>query len=653
MEIEIRFQIASICFYLIIVSQFFRGRRLPTVTNKIFRAMVIVCGLNLILDISTVCSLHYYEEVSPWLNRMLHQLFIGSIDLFIALLCLFVISLVHDLRSHAKRHILMFVPFVISIIVVIFGELKYYIGDDARYSYGMIAYTAYLSVALYLIMSLIYLFRYRKVISKRIRVLIIAAIAGEAIGCSIQLINPKLLLSGLAITLMLTFIFYSMVNPSEYIEKETDLLNRYAFLTMFNDKIGNHKSFYVFNVIFHDWSILTTRFGQDFVFHLLSDFAKYMETTFHTNVYHSRTKCLSMLIEVDQDQIYKISRNIQLKLEQSLTVNQINVNLKAHLLAVECPKYARTQEDIFNILELTMHEDILDNIETEIFYNEENQAIVNRYITIERMLKDAVDFNGFEVVYQPIYSAKQKRIVSCEALVRLKDTQTLGFVSPEEFILIAERIGVIGELGRMVFTKVCEFAKEHPLQEKGIEYIEVNLSAVQYMNPYLAKELIEIMHKFDIPGNFFNFEITESAAIEVNTVISNNINSLLAAGCSFSMDDYGTGYSNLTMMIDMPYHIIKLDKSLIWPCYPPQHVTKQQSGVKDNKKSHVILQSSINMIKNLDYQIVAEGVETKEQLDALVSMGVDYIQGYYFSKPVTKHSFYKKIDDWNTIGVVD
>ena len=649
MEIEIRFQIASICFYLIIVSQFFRGRRLPTVTNKIFRAMVIVCGLNLIFDISTVCSLHYYDEIPSWMNRMLHQLFIGSIDLFIALLCLFVISLVHDLRYHAKRHILMFVPFGISIIVVIFGKLEYYIGDDARYSYGTVAYTAYLSVALYLLMSLIYLIRYRNVISRKIRILIIAAIAGEAIGCSIQLINPQLLLSGLVITLMLTFIFYSMVNPSEYIEKETDLLNRYAFLTMFNEKIGNHKTFYVFNIIFDDWSILTTRFGQDFTSRVLSDFAKFMETTFHTNVYHSRTKCLSMLVEGDKDRIREISRHIFLKLEDSITINQIHVNLKAHLLAVECPNYASSQEDILNILELFMNKDIQEeeNEKKVVFYDEEKKAILTRYITIERMLKDAVDFNGFTVVYQPIYSAKQKRIISCEALARLKDTQTIGFVSPDEFITIAERIGIIGELGRMVFTKVCEFAKEYPLQEKGIEYIEVNLSAIQYMNPHLADELIAIMRKYNLPGKFFNFEITESAAIENNNVIQKNIKSLLAAGCSFSMDDYGTGYSNLMMMIDMPYQIIKLDKSLIWPCYPPQQEAAEQSEFQENKKCHVILQSSISMIKNLDYHIVAEGVETKEQLDALLNMGVDYIQGYYFSKPVTKGSFFRKIDEWN------
>lgn len=651
MDIEIRFQIASVCFYLIIASQFFMERRLPTVTNKIFRAMIIVCGLNLLFDISTVCSLHYYEKIPSWLNRMLHQLFIGSLDLFIALLCLFVISLVHDLRYHAKRHILMFVPFVISIIVIIFGELDYYIGEDVKYSYGMMANTVYISVALYLLLTLIYLIRYRKILSKRIKLLLFTAIAGEVIMSLIQMTNPSILLSGLAITLMLTFIFYSMVNPSEYIEKETDILNRYAFLTMFNEKIGSNKNFYVFNVTFDNWSILTTRFGQDFVSHLLSDFARFMETMFHTNVYHSRTKCLSMFVEGDKDQIYKISRQINLKLEESITIDQIKVNLKAHLLAVECPKYAKSQQDILDILELTMHDDIQEKPEKVTFYDEDNQAIVNRYITIERMLKDAVDFNGFTVVYQPIYSAKLKRIVSCEALVRLKDTQTIGFVSPEEFILIAERIGVIGELGRIVFTKVCEFAKQYSLQEKGIKYIEVNLSAIQYMNPNLADELIAIMNKFDLPGKFFNFEITESAAIETNAIISKNINNLLAAGCSFSMDDYGTGYSNLTMMVDMPYHIIKLDKSLIWPCYPPQQSVAKQGEFKENTKSHVVLQSTISMIKNLSYHIVAEGVETKEQLDALLSMGVDYIQGYYFSKPVNPDCFFRKLDDWNMIGL--
>ncbi|MDD5934125.1 MAG: EAL domain-containing protein [Clostridiales bacterium] len=620
-------------------------------SNKIFKIMVIVCGFNLIFDMSTVVSLHYYDIVPAWINRLLHQFFIGSLDLFIALFCLFVITLVHDIRYHLKRHILCFVPFVISIIVVIFGDLQYYIDDKARYSYGTVVFTIYISVALYLLITLINLFRYRKILKRKTRLLILAAISGEAIAACIQLYNPNLLASSLAMVLMLTFTFYTMVNPSEYIEKETEILNRYAFITMLNEKFGSKKEFYVLNVSFDDWGVLNTRFGQDFSFRVMSVMAQFMETTFHTNVYRSRTKCLSMLIDEDKDRIREIARHIFIKLEDSIKIDQVDVVLKPHLLAIKCPEYAKKQEDIFNILEMLIYKGFAEKDQEKklIFYDKNMQAKLERYITIERMLKDAVEKDGFDVVYQPIYSRKDQRINSCEALVRLKDTQTIGFVSPEEFITIAERMGVIVELGRIVFKKVCEFAKSHSLMEKGIEYIEVNLSAIQYLDPNLADSLVEIMRIYKLPGTFFNFEITESAAVDKNIVIQTNIKRLHNAGCTFSMDDYGTGYSNLSMMIDMPYHIIKLDKSLIWPCYPPLNKTSSQNEYQDSKKSHVVLESSVRMVKNLDYKIVAEGIETQEQLDAMLEMGVDYIQGYYFSKPVDGETFYQKIDEWNKI----
>lgn len=649
MEVNVQFQIASLCFYLIIVGQYISGKRLQTMSNKIFRAMLITGGLNLLFDIATVYSLYYYDVVPKALNRFLHQCFIGSLDLFIALLCLFVISLVHNLRYHGRRHILMFVPFAISIIVVIFGDLKYHISDTGSYSYGMIAYTVYASVTLYLILTVTYLIRFRRVISRRTIYSLSFAILGEVVFYLIQMNFPRLLLSGLAMTLMITFVFYSLVNPSDFIEKETGIMNRYAFMTMLNELFGANKKFYVVTVSFDNWGTLNTTFGQEFTFQVMTSVARFLEESFHTNVYRSRTKCLSMLIQGDIDYIRQIARYVFIKYDSKITIDKIDLTLDPHILSIECPKFATSQEDVFKIIELFVRKDIREreNEQMLINYDGENAMILNRYITIEKMLKHAVEHDGFQVVYQPIYSAKKKKIQSCEALVRLKDTKTIGFVSPEEFILIAERIGVIGELGEIVFRKVCEFAKNYPLMELGIEYIEVNLSAIQYMNPNLAEELIAVMKEYSLPGSFFNFEITESAALGEDRIIQNNIKRLLSVGCSFSMDDYGTGYSNLTMMIDMPYHIIKLDKSLIWPCYPPDFLKGKEDTLADSKKSHVVLESSVSMVKNLDYQIVAEGIETREQLDALIAMGVDYIQGYYFSKPIQDELFVSNLKEWN------
>ena len=127
---------------------------------------------------------------------------------------------------------------------------------------------------------------------------------------------------------------------------------------------------------------------------------------------------------------------------------------------------------------------------------------------------------------------------------------------------------------------------------------------------------------------FINFEITESAAVESGHILTENMKALRELGCSFSMDDFGTGYSNLSQMADVSYDLVKLDKSLIWPCFE-----------EDSHKPQVVLQSIVKMTRDLDSHLVAEGVETAQQAEALAAMGVQYLQGYLYSKPIDSAAY--------------
>ncbi len=253
---------------------------------------------------------------------------------------------------------------------------------------------------------------------------------------------------------------------------------------------------------------------------------------------------------------------------------------------------------------------------------------INYLAGVERILQYAVKNDGLEVYYQPIYSTSKKKFVSAEALVRLKDRQTLGFISPEIFIPMAERMGLISELGSIVFENVCRFAKKSDIRRYGVEYIEVNISAVQSVDISLPDRLLDCMSKYGISSDFFNLEITETAAVEAGELLDLNMSRLKSMGCGFSMDDFGTGYSNLSQMANTGFDIIKLDKSLIWPCFE-----------ENSEKPKTILNSCIDMINGLGISIVAEGVETKEQVDMLTEKGVEYLQGYYFAKPLSEQDY--------------
>ena len=241
--------------------------------------------------------------------------------------------------------------------------------------------------------------------------------------------------------------------------------------------------------------------------------------------------------------------------------------------------------------------------------------------TLVRAIKE----DRIEVFYQPIYSTKEKKFVSAEALARIR-REDGSIIPPGLFIPIAEETGLISEVGEIMFDKTCRFIKEQNLNDYGIQYIEANLSVIQCDSEALANTYISIMQKHHIAPESINLEITESASINTRKTLLENMRRLIDYGVSFSLDDFGSGQSNLNYIVDMPVRIVKFDRDMT------------QSYFK-GEKAKFVLRAAMNMIHDMHLKVVSEGVETKEQLTVLEELGIDYIQGYYFSKPLEAQAF--------------
>ena len=196
---------------------------------------------------------------------------------------------------------------------------------------------------------------------------------------------------------------------------------------------------------------------------------------------------------------------------------------------------------------------------------------------------------------------------------------------------MAEDSGAIHKIGMIVLEKVCKFISSESFKELGLDYIEVNLSVVQCMDRSLAKKIAAVCDKYGVKPSQLNLEITETASSFAQKNMMTNINTLYDMGYSFSLDDFGTGYSNLVRIASLPLHIVKLDKSFTW--------------TGDNDDLKLILETTINMVKKMDMKIVVEGVETEEMLKRFRDLECEYIQGYYFSKPLPEFDFIQYIKD--------
>lgn len=261
-----------------------------------------------------------------------------------------------------------------------------------------------------------------------------------------------------------------------------------------------------------------------------------------------------------------------------------------------------------------------------------------REIEVQQAIFRGLANNSYQVYYQPIYDIKAKCFHSAEALIRLTD-EKLGPISPEEFIKIAEKNWSICEIGQIVFDKCCAFLKDSPARKEGLKYLEVNLSKVQCMQSSLPNNLRASIDKYSIEPSLINLEVTESAGSLAPIAFKHILTSLEQIGFHFSLDDYGTGFSNNSYMKTTNFNIIKLDKSLLLS------ITKYPIA----KNS---LANTIKMLKAMNYKVLMEGVETKEQCELIESLGFDYIQGFYFSKPLNESDFIKFISEKNREGGV-
>ncbi|MDE7193977.1 MAG: EAL domain-containing protein, partial [Oscillospiraceae bacterium] len=244
---------------------------------------------------------------------------------------------------------------------------------------------------------------------------------------------------------------------------------------------------------------------------------------------------------------------------------------------------------------------------------------------IERLIADAVINDRIEVWYQPIFSTEQRRFSSAEALVRIR-REDGELIPPVAFIPIAESNGSILKVGEVVFRKVCEFLNKSNIREHGLSYIEVNLSVVQCAYNKLSDDYIAIMEDYGISPDMINLEITESASMNAKNTLLGNMKALTDYGVNFSLDDFGTGHSNLDYIVDMPVEIVKFDKGMTTAYF-------------ENGKAKYIMDAAMSMIQGLNLKIVSEGIETEEQFKVMDELGINYIQGYYFSKPLPEDEF--------------
>lgn len=248
---------------------------------------------------------------------------------------------------------------------------------------------------------------------------------------------------------------------------------------------------------------------------------------------------------------------------------------------------------------------------------------------VESKMNAAIEREEFVVYLQPKYDPKTKALKGAEALVRWINEED-GFISPAKFIPIFEKNGFILKLDDYMVERVAKLQAEWIKEGFNVVPISVNISRAHFTREDLTEHICSLIDKYDVPHNLVELELTESAFFEEKNIIMSTVNKMQNAGFHVSMDDFGSGFSSLNSLKDLPLDVLKLDAEFF-------------RGDTEDERGEVIVGKTIELAKDLDMEIVAEGVEKERQVNFLAGVGCDMIQGFYFDKPMPCDEFEERM----------
>ena len=495
------------------------------------------------------------------------------------------------------------------------------------YKMGRVVYTAgpavmvtYFFTGMFILVNIVFTLAKRKEANRRRSQVILSWLALWLAAAVVQFFNNELLLVGYAGALGVLVIFFRLENPEYLTDAVTGLFNQDGLLLYARKLYNEQKPFSLMSIW---WNLGISRADEGAREQaVMAAFAKRLPKLDHTSVFKMADDEVWMIfedMEHVEDTVEKVRsfveygrRELGGMAQAAFTYMPDAAMVGDYQEMVHLMQYARwksSDHSTSNFKQVDM--DFVEQMRKE--------------KSMEQMLDEAMKEDRIEVFYQPIFSTRAKKFVSAEALVRMRDRDG-NLVPPGAFISVAEANGKILQLGEIVFEKVCRFFTKEQLEQYGLHYIEVNLSVIQCGYPGLADDYIGIMEKYQINPKYINLEITESASMAAKKTLLENMRRLMEYGVYFSLDDFGTGQSNLNYIVDMPVNIVKFDREM------------SQAFFRDEKAKYV-MNAAMQMIHGMKLKIVSEGIETKEQYLAMEELSIDYIQGYYFSKPLPEAAF--------------
>lgn len=619
---NIQLQCCGLVIIALLIVFFFSQQRVGLFSEHIFQQTLMVTGISLILDISSIIAINYMDSLPVIVVKGFCKVYLASLVMVAAQALFYVLADMHD-----EKHYLRLVRnsrFVTigEILLVMIAPIAVHRECGEVYTYGLSVLLTYLFAVSYVLATILCTIVFRNMIVRNRRIAVCIWMGMWIGAATIQFFVNQLLVVGFACALGMMALYLKLENPESNINRQYGCFHVHA-LTQFLNQCYERQTRQ--SVLMISLSGIQEDVAQGLSrTESLMILTEYLEKFPKAKVFKNNSPELVVLFP-DADEMMRVYQQVREEFWPKDRDSERVVCPFSFMVLFPDILLLQNADDFYQMLQY-LRTEIRRNDCTDIIYVDQTVlAAMRKHGEIRQSVLSALEENRVEVFYQPIYSTKKNRFVSAEALARIRNTDGT-ILQPGKFIPVAEETGLIEELGERIFEEVCEFLQKSNVERLGISYIEVNLSVIQCEKKDLAERYIKIMDRYKVKPWQINLEITESASVKTKEILLENMKKLINYGVTFSLDDFGIGQSNLDYVIEMPVSLMKLDMNMT------------QSYFRDLKAQYVV-QAAIHMAHGMDLLLVAEGVETEEQLKGMRDENIDFIQGYYFSKPLPQQEF--------------
>lgn len=644
------FNYCAVPIYLIILSTTFVRRTTKGRVNRLFIITVALCLASAIIDF-LADGYGPFMPLSPFMRNCVavaNYLYFIVRNLIPLVYLLFLMALIKTRFSIRKKYMkaIVFFPYSVVIFVLLanpFHQKAFVVTATEGYVRGPLLSVFYAVSLLYSLVGtfyLIYSFRFLR-LGKWLALMSMYILS--FVGIFIQLFFPNVLIEIFSTAIALLLIILMVLRPEEITDTNVGLPSWKAYRDELYKITRIHRPVQIDVIKFINATEVREYLGEEkfnaYIMQIVREIEKLARRKkLVIDMYYEAPGHLYFIFDADYlDEFYMEKQFASLVNEVRAATQEVEksgVYLRGRLCTIFYPRDLNDESTIIQLGHF-FHELIPEGQKSvraeELVGTRKYELTANMAAILNRANREKL----YDIHYQPIFDLETKTFRSAEALVRLNDPY-FGEVQPSVFVPRAEESGAIIRIGDYVLDQVFRFVSETNFKELGLDYVEINLSVSQCFQVNLPDKIFALQKKYNVNPSCINFEITETTYSDIGNVAKKNIECLVEAGYSFSLDDYGTGFSNMQRIMGLPISIVKLDKSMIDQIYT-------EDGAS-------LVRNTIKMMRDIRMHVLAEGVEEAEQLEKLMQMDCNYIQGFYFSKPLPEKHFVEFLREHNHRG---